>query len=203
MSWSSASPGFVQSNGTPSYPGSGAGTASRGSLHRHADREGDELCPGLRYASSTTAGGLRSIRNYDIGDAIGEGTYGKVFKARDKTTGELVALKKMLRHHESEGFPKTETREIKILKSVRHPNMVCLREVVTSFGEDPALYGGSSASEARRAEGLPPADDANNNKDKENEVNINIGLNDRCGDVFMCFDYVEYDLAGLLCAGYK
>lgn len=32
--------------------------------------------------------------NYEKIEKIGEGTYGKVYKARDKTTGKLVALKK-------------------------------------------------------------------------------------------------------------
>ena len=32
--------------------------------------------------------------NYEKLEKIGEGTYGKVYKARDKTTGQIVALKK-------------------------------------------------------------------------------------------------------------
>ena len=32
--------------------------------------------------------------NYEKIEKVGEGTYGKVYKARDKNTGKLVALKK-------------------------------------------------------------------------------------------------------------
>lgn len=35
-----------------------------------------------------------AMENYEKIEKIGEGTYGKVYKARDKTTGKLVALKK-------------------------------------------------------------------------------------------------------------
>jgi hypothetical protein len=35
-----------------------------------------------------------SLDNYEKLEKIGEGTYGKVYKAKDRTTGALVALKK-------------------------------------------------------------------------------------------------------------
>lgn len=34
------------------------------------------------------------MENYEKIEKIGEGTYGKVYKAKDKTNGKLVALKK-------------------------------------------------------------------------------------------------------------
>lgn len=34
------------------------------------------------------------MENYEKLEKIGEGTYGKVYKAKDKTNGKLVALKK-------------------------------------------------------------------------------------------------------------
>jgi cyclin-dependent kinase 12/13 len=152
----------------------------------------DEVAPGvtLRYAPSDW--GVRSLNRYAIGDAIGEGTYGKVFKAHELVSGrrEAVALKMMIRHHEDEGFPKTETREIKILKSLRHPNMVNLREVVSSLGSDVYQPKPSTVS-ATKATTHGSADSAG------------VGLFDRMGDIFMVFDYVDYDLAGLLESGYR
>jgi hypothetical protein len=65
---------------------------------------------------------------------IGEGTYGRVYIGRDRATGERVALKKMRMETEREGFPITALREIKILSSIRHPNVVNLREIVRSKG---------------------------------------------------------------------
>jgi len=65
---------------------------------------------------------------------IGEGTYGKVFKAKNLTTGSLVAMKKVRMETEKEGFPITATREINILSSIDHPNIISLNEIVTSKG---------------------------------------------------------------------
>lgn len=60
-----------------------------------------------------------SARYEKIG-RIGEGTYGVVYQARDKETGEMVALKRCLPHHEaSDGFPLTTLREITILRELQ------------------------------------------------------------------------------------
>ena len=52
------------------------------------------------------------------------GTYGVVYKAREKATGEFVALKKIRLEVEDEGVPSTALREISILKELKHPNIV-------------------------------------------------------------------------------
>lgn len=46
-----------------------------------------------------------------------------------------VALKKIRMDTEKEGFPITAIREIKILSSMRHENVVNLREIVRSESE--------------------------------------------------------------------
>lgn len=58
------------------------------------------------------------------------GTYGLVYKARDKLTNQLVALKKIRLESEDEGTPSTAVREISILKQLQHPNIVQLIEVI-------------------------------------------------------------------------
>lgn len=65
---------------------------------------------------------------------MGEGTYGYVYRAKDKKTGELVALKRLIFHKEASGFPLCAVREIKFLKSLQHKNIVKLKDVATSKG---------------------------------------------------------------------
>ncbi|KAH9941132.1 Pkinase-domain-containing protein [Epithele typhae] len=69
---------------------------------------------------------------------IGEGTFGEVHKAKHRRHG-TVALKRILMHNEKEGMPVTALREIKILKSLRHPCIVNILDmfVVRSNGKDP------------------------------------------------------------------
>ncbi|KAI1391044.1 Pkinase-domain-containing protein [Hypoxylon trugodes] len=61
---------------------------------------------------------------------VGSGTYGKVFKGVHVYTKKLVALKKIRMEGERDGFPVTAVREIKLLQSLKHPNIVNLQEVM-------------------------------------------------------------------------
>ncbi|XP_012893230.1 PREDICTED: cyclin-dependent kinase 3 isoform X3 [Dipodomys ordii] len=63
-------------------------------------------------------------------EKIGEGTYGVVYKAKNRETGQLVALKKIRLDLETEGVPSTAIREISLLKELKHPNIVRLLDVV-------------------------------------------------------------------------
>jgi cyclin-dependent kinase 2 len=71
-----------------------------------------------------------SIERYQKLEKIGEGTYGVVYKSRDKQTGDTIALKKIRLEADDEGVPSTAIREISLLKSLQHPNVVRLRDVV-------------------------------------------------------------------------
>ena len=53
----------------------------------------------------------------------------------DQVTGEIVALKRINTEEEENGFPITAIREVKILKALKHENIVELKEIVTSKGE--------------------------------------------------------------------
>lgn len=72
----------------------------------------------------------RSVYCYERLNQIEEGSYGVVFRARDKQTGDIVALKKLKLDEEKNGFPITALREVNALMSCRHENVVGIREVV-------------------------------------------------------------------------
>ena len=59
------------------------------------------------------------MENFHKIEKIGEGTYGIVYKATDKITDQVVALKKIRLETESEGVPSTAIREISLLKVSR------------------------------------------------------------------------------------
>jgi serine/threonine protein kinase len=69
------------------------------------------------------------MERYITSEKVGKGTYGVVFKAKDKKTGELVALK-TIQLDEDEGIPSTAVREIALLKYLKHPNVVSLHDVI-------------------------------------------------------------------------
>lgn len=60
---------------------------------------------------------------------IGEGSYGMVMKCRHKETKQLVAIKKFLETEDDKMVKKIALREVRMLKQVRHENLVNLIEV--------------------------------------------------------------------------
>lgn len=72
---------------------------------------------------------------YKIVSQVGEGTFGKVYKAQNTVSRTFVALKRIRMEGERDGFPVTAMREIKLLQSLRHPNVVNLHEMMVSKGE--------------------------------------------------------------------
>lgn len=98
----------------------------------YSDTDSDgEICRGKHIKKNINMlEECRSVHEFERLNRIDEGTYGVVFRARDKKTGEVVALKKVKMEKEREGFPMTALREINILLSTDHPSIVEVKEVV-------------------------------------------------------------------------
>ncbi|KAL5259479.1 hypothetical protein ACHWQZ_G009801 [Mnemiopsis leidyi] len=80
--------------------------------------------------------GCRNVDHFEYLNRIEEGTYGVVFRARDKRTNEHVALKKLKMEKEKQGFPITSLREINTLLKGQHENVVHVREIVVGSNMD-------------------------------------------------------------------
>jgi cyclin-dependent kinase-like len=74
------------------------------------------------------------MQKYEILGIIGEGAYGVVLKCRAHDSQELLAIKKFKESEEDEAVRKTTAREVKVLKLLKHPNVVELREAFRKKG---------------------------------------------------------------------
>ncbi|KAI9091214.1 hypothetical protein K1719_028278 [Acacia pycnantha] len=74
----------------------------------------------------------KSAESYSMINKAGQGTYSNVYKARDRNTGELVALKKVRLDTSKPECIKFMAREIMILRRLDHPNVLKLKGLATS-----------------------------------------------------------------------
>lgn len=73
---------------------------------------------------------IAELKDYQLGDCLGKGAFGSVFRALNMNTGETVAVKQV----KLADLPKSELRvitlEIDLLKNLDHPNIVKYRGFV-------------------------------------------------------------------------
>ncbi|CAI8036268.1 Cyclin-dependent kinase-like 2 [Geodia barretti] len=69
------------------------------------------------------------MEKYENVGVLGEGSYGMVMKCRHKETKQVVAIKKFLETEDDKVVRKIALREVKMLKQVRHENLINLLEV--------------------------------------------------------------------------
>ena len=81
---------------------------------------------------------------YQLGKVLGNGSYGKVYRALTKSTKEYVAVKESKIRHVETGIPATSLREISILNQLKHENIVEIRELIyeskRNTKSQPVLY---------------------------------------------------------------
>ncbi|CAG0889690.1 unnamed protein product [Cyprideis torosa] len=91
------------------------------------DRFSRTRSPSKKDEFSSTLEVMETLRSrYHWLEKVGEGTYGCVYKAVDKATGNTVALKKTLLDVPG-GVPQSSLREILTMRDLSHPNIARLR----------------------------------------------------------------------------
>ncbi|KRX09463.1 Protein kinase-like domain [Pseudocohnilembus persalinus] len=74
---------------------------------------------------------INKMDNFQIIKVLGEGSYGRVYKGKDQTTQEIVALKEIKFDDLSDGIPASTIREITILKELKNEqNILQLKETI-------------------------------------------------------------------------
>lgn len=91
-------------------------------------------CPG--EASSAFVSELRAIGRFQVLGVLGEGATARVLLAALEGSPELVVLKRLHPHlARDEAFVEQFRREAALAPALRHPNVVCVRELVEDQGE--------------------------------------------------------------------
>jgi serine/threonine protein kinase len=116
--------------------------------------------------------GIRNMNMIDLGPIVGDGTFGMVFRGTDTLSGDVIALKKVKIEEEVSIFGDIGRKKSKALP------LTTIREVrhllrlqhenIVHFRELIAAYDSDSFGRYQ------------------------------AGDIFLAFEYVESDLAGLL-----
>lgn len=74
--------------------------------------------------------GMSKLTDYELYNQLGQGTFGVVTKARQKSSGKLVAIKKFIVKDKKEGFPITAFREITIMKKLKNINILQIVDMI-------------------------------------------------------------------------
>ena len=79
--------------------------------------------------------GAGASDDYHILELVGEGSFGKVYKARRKFTGAITAMKFIAKHGKTEKDIKALRQEIDILRGLKHPNIIAMVDAFETKAE--------------------------------------------------------------------
>ena len=105
-------------------------------LRRQSEEEEEERGGETMSTKAMMSGDKKSNNNnnsgrlseYNLLDLVGEGSFGKVYKARKKFTGETSAIKFIAKKGKTERDLRSLRQEIDILRVLKHPNIIAMRD---------------------------------------------------------------------------
>ncbi|KAK9760368.1 kinase subunit of RNA polymerase II carboxy-terminal domain kinase I, variant 2, partial [Basidiobolus ranarum] len=130
------SPSFAKLDDPQSVLSARASSPNKLDINKEPDLKSQQDTVSIKDHQNFALAGVksRSLDIYEKIDQVGEGTYGKVYKARNRHTGIIVALKRIRMESEKEGFPVTAMREIKLLQSMNHNHIIKIHEIAVNKG---------------------------------------------------------------------
>ena len=93
---------------------------------------------------------------YEIGRTLGRGQWGVVRKARRKTDGLELAIKRIRFGGSKEGINFQVLREVKMLRNVRHTQIVALHDVCI-LRDSHRMFRGAGISKRPRGFDIEPS----------------------------------------------
>ena len=118
--------GGAADRGGPAAGSQAEQDAARRAGPQEAKRAAGEAA-GPSKAAPTKEGGFfeeYGVNRYQLVEVIGKGSYGVVASAIDSATGEMVAIKKIRDVFEHQSDAIRILREIKLVRLLKHPNIV-------------------------------------------------------------------------------
>ncbi|KAL5120154.1 Protein kinase of the Mitotic Exit Network [Pleosporales sp. CAS-2024a] len=114
----SSQPSSSHSN-TPGH----AKKSSTSSNHNGQPREREQR-PSREGAAQKAAQDVAGLKDFQLGDCLGKGAFGSVYRALNWGTGETVAIKQVRLENLGAADLKNMEMEIDLLKNLNHPNIV-------------------------------------------------------------------------------
>lgn len=121
-------PSHAPSNSRSSHPssttpGGHSKKPSSSSLSNQNGHPRDQR-PSREGTAQKAAQDVAGLKDYQLGDCLGKGAFGSVYRALNWGTGETVAIKQVRLENLGAADLKNMEMEIDLLKNLNHPNIV-------------------------------------------------------------------------------
>ena len=112
-----------QASTSSNTPGGHSKKSSSSSNHNGQPREREQR-PSREGTAQKAAQDVAGLKDFQLGDCLGKGAFGSVYRALNWGTGETVAIKQVRLENLGAADLKNMEMEIDLLKNLNHPNIV-------------------------------------------------------------------------------